>query len=141
MKTMMTSPEIKMVKINNFPCYDLSEDGSVSRKKLIENFDGEIVSLSIPLKQQCIANKFMKVSLSSKNGTKSVYIHKLVAEHFVENPNNYPDVRHIDGDVFNNHYSNLEWYDKKQETLAKKQIEKHKKEAEKLIEKAKQLIG
>ena len=136
-----------MVKINNFPCYDLSEDGSVSRKKLIENFDGEIVSLSFPLKQQCIANKFMKVSLSSKNGTKSVYIHKLVAEHFVENPNNYPDVRHIDGDVFNNHYSNLEWYDKKQETLAKKQeilakkrFEKHKKEAEKLIEKAKSMM-
>ena len=36
-------------------------------------------------------------------------IHKLVAEAFVDNPNGYTKVKHIDGDRKNNHASNLEW--------------------------------
>jgi hypothetical protein len=33
----------------------------------------------------------------------------LVAGSFIENPNDYPYVRHIDGDLTNNEVSNLEW--------------------------------
>lgn len=32
-----------------------------------------------------------------------------MAEAFVENPNNYRFVRHIDGNLENNHADNLEW--------------------------------
>jgi len=37
------------------------------------------------------------------------YIHRLVAENFIENPNNYSVVIHIDKDPKNNHVSNIMW--------------------------------
>ncbi len=39
------------------------------------------------------------------------YIHKLVAGHFVDNPDTLNVVNHIDGDRSNNDYTNLEWCD------------------------------
>lgn len=37
------------------------------------------------------------------------YIHKLIAEAFIDNPLNYIEVNHIDGNKKNNCISNLEW--------------------------------
>lgn len=57
---------------------------------------------------------YMTVSLKTKNGKfKRVYVHRLVTQAFIPNPNNYPEVNHKDENKLNNSIQNLEWCDKK----------------------------
>ena len=53
--------------------------------------------------------------INGKN--KTVYIHKIVAMCFCENPNNKNTVNHKDGDKANNNYSNLEWVTKSEDRI------------------------
>lgn len=45
---------------------------------------------------------------------KTLYVHRLIAETFLPNPDSLPEVNHKDGDKANNHVSNLEWVSKSQ---------------------------
>lgn len=46
---------------------------------------------------------------NGRRKTKRDYIHRLVAKHFLDNPDNLPQVNHKDCDKSNNHVDNLEW--------------------------------
>ncbi len=50
--------------------------------------------------------------LLCKNGMRKQHkIHRLVANAFIPNPNNYPVINHKDWDTSNNSVDNLEWCD------------------------------
>jgi hypothetical protein len=51
----------------------------------------------------------MKVLLRDGNRKKLVYLHRLIAGAFIDNPNNHPMINHIDGNRLNNSIDNLEW--------------------------------
>lgn len=52
---------------------------------------------------------YCDLKLNNKNNYKMFLVHRLVAETFIPNPNNYKEVNHIDGNKLNNCVSNLEW--------------------------------
>lgn len=77
--------------------YSISEDG------LVYNRYG-----------RCLRSYFdkdgYKYVLIRHNGKRKKYlIHRLVAQLYLPNPHNLPQVNHIDGDKGNSHISNLEW--------------------------------
>ena len=78
--------------------YEINNRGSV-RSKLTGK----------QLKPQLDKKGYMRVRLSANNTKTTAKIHRPVAIAFLPNPNNHPQVNHIDGNKENNSISNLEW--------------------------------
>lgn len=90
-------------KINSFDGYYISNHGRVYSKKR-NGTGGGIRKLNKSDKG------YLQVSLKNKNNMLiNKRINILVAEAFIPNPENKPQVNHIDEDKTNNRVSNLEW--------------------------------
>lgn len=79
--------------------YSVSDSGYVysKRKKTIMKSGGS-------------STGYPKIDLYDDDGNRyPVQIHRLVAEHFIPNPHDKPQVNHIDGSRDNNKVTNLEW--------------------------------
>lgn len=59
------------------------------------------------------SNGYMLVRLSHNSIQHSYYVHRLVAQAFIPNPDNLAEVNHKDEDKTNNYYKNLEWCTRK----------------------------
>lgn len=53
--------------------------------------------------------KYRAVSAMQNGKQKHFYVHRLIAQAFIPNPYNKPQINHIDGDSSNNSIENLEW--------------------------------
>ena len=104
--------------------YKVSNKGRIKSLNYQNSKKEKLLHLRIGKKRQ----GYLDVMLSSKNVQKRHKIHRLVAEAFIPNPNNYPEINHIDEDVSNNNVNNLEWctklynlnYGNHRENIAKK---------------------
>ena len=52
---------------------------------------------------------YLKVALFKNGKSKQFFVHRLVAEAYIPNPDNLPQVDHIDNDKNHNHINNLQW--------------------------------
>ena len=57
------------------------------------------------------------VGLNKEGNVKTVRVHRLVAEAFIPNPENFRVINHIDSDKTNNRIDNLEWCTHRHNTI------------------------
>ena len=82
---------------------DIVKYNVLTKRDNVLHIKGQIMKPSI--------NKYgyYRLSLSKDGIRKSYPIHRLVAETFIDNPNNLPQVNHIDENKLNNNVDNLEF--------------------------------
>jgi HNH endonuclease len=89
-----------MKEINGFDGYFITEAGAV-----FSNRRGKLK----PRKLHYINGGYLRVNMRVDGVTRCKLVHRLVAETFVPNKHNKPEVNHKDGNKENNHSENLEW--------------------------------
>jgi hypothetical protein len=84
--------------LEDFPDYKIYSNGNIFNK-----FDH--------LMKFHLTNKgYYQVMIQNKGHIQQQFlVHRLIALAFIKNPNNYPEVNHLDGNYLNNDVNNLEW--------------------------------
>lgn len=88
----------KWYEISDFKgLYSVSKEGhvfSISRQKVMSPYN---------------VNGYHMLVLQKDKSKKRMLVHRIVAQTFLKNKNNFPQVNHKDGNKTNNNVSNLEW--------------------------------
>ena len=97
--------------INEYPNYKVSNTGkvkSIKRNVKSKNDSMRTIRERI-LKPSKHRNGYLNVAIFKEKKRKDMYIHRLVAEAFIPNPNNLHQVNHINEIKTDNRVENLEW--------------------------------
>lgn len=91
--------------------YQVSNFGRVkSLSRKIKYPNGHIHPYSEKiLKEYVTPNGYPSVALGKDGKNTRVSVHRLVANAFIDNPDNLPQINHKDGNKQNNNIENLEW--------------------------------
>jgi hypothetical protein len=107
--------------------------------KDIENYEGRYAVSNFGRVYSFVSNKWLKPTANKHGnqiryyvnlgrGTENrFYVHQLVAKHFLPNPDNLPEVDHIDTNPANNNVNNLRWVSHS-ENMKNKITQKHVKQ-------------
>jgi hypothetical protein len=91
------------MEVINYSNYIINPDGTVyskNSKRCIKPFLND--------------KGYPRCELSNEVNRRKIFIHRLVAEHFIPNPNNYTQVDHINRIKTDNDVSNLRWVTRRQ---------------------------
>ena len=88
----------KYCLVNNYEDYVIFSTGKVYSKKH-KKF----------IKPHISNQGYLRIEISKNNNPKKYFVHRLIAEHFIENLYNLPSIDHIDRNKLNNDISNLRW--------------------------------
>ncbi len=92
--------------IDEMKSYEISENGEIRKlpyKRLLKPFEDK--------------DGYLKVCLCENNRRKYRFVHRLVAQTYIDNKYNKPTVNHIDGNKKNNNINNLEWATIKEQNI------------------------
>ena len=82
----------------NYPKYIVYTDGRIWSEKS-----------NIWMKSSSNKDGYKKIKLMIKGAPHHLLVHRLVAQTYISNPNNYDQVNHINGQRDDNRVKNLEW--------------------------------
>ena len=98
-----TDEKSKRKRIAGYEDYFIYEDGRVFSTKSNKFLKHNVSSCGYP-----------SVELFNNEGSSRKTVHRLVAEAFIPNPDNYPQINHIDENKLNPSAENLEWCTQKE---------------------------
>lgn len=102
--------------IETHPNYEVSNFGRVRNR-----ITGRIKAQSLTESRHGL--KYKDVELWKDGKRSHARVHRLVAQSFIPNPKNKPEVNHFDCNSLHNHYTNLEWVTRQENEMHKKFME------------------
>lgn len=89
--------------------YTISRDGTVTSVDRYDSLGRRVRARHIKSKKNNRGYTVVNIRKEGSRKTYTLLVHRLVAQAFIPNPENLPEVNHIDEDKSHNYDSNLEW--------------------------------